>query len=36
MPVCNFRYYQYSMDFGENKEVKGNKKPVKMYVEKRF
>lgn len=23
-------------DSGENKEVKGNKKPVKMYVEMRF
>ena len=36
VPVCNFRYYQYITDFGENKEVKRNKKPVKMYVEKRF
>ena len=33
VPVCNFRYYQYSTDFCENKEVKGNKTPVKMYVE---
>ena len=22
VPVYNFRYYQYSTDFGENKEVK--------------
>ena len=33
VPVCNFRYYQYITGFGENKEVKRNKKPVKMYVE---